>query len=126
MESIFTKKEERPKISAFLMEVAKDFVYISDVFEKRVFHLKLASVAWNIACVDSTSTRNTMLNNFLQSFKGKYTRNELQCLRRDMLRLINKKLELHPDEKNIIIEARLEPQGDKDSVFIASLAYGSK
>ncbi len=110
------------KISEMISEMAVGFLGVGDTIGERENRLNAACSAWNIACA-SPEVRAPQLaqyaDNYLQYNSGTSPSN-LADIIKDMELLIERKLELFPDDHRQIVNARILKVGSEYRIEIAS------
>ena len=113
-------------MSEIIWEFAGDFIRMGDTPEDRESLLNAACSAWSIAC-NSPEFRKKHLEQYIreyQRFNPGADDEELSGLRSYMERLIQKKLEMFPNDLRKIVGARIFKSGDKDRIEIMSASVG--
>jgi len=121
------EKQRRPgqqkrKVSEMVTLFAWDFIQMGKTPEQRQSGLNAACSAWNMACNPSTlaKTLDQYMRKF-EEFNASADEAELTGVRSNMETLVRKKLEMFPDDRRQIIEARLVPTGDGERIEVISL-----
>ena len=116
------KTSAKRKISEMISEMAVGFVGVGDTIGERENRLNAACSAWNMACV-SPEVRERQLaqyaDNYLQYNPGT-SPSDLADIIKDMELLIERKLELFPDDHRQIVNARVLKVGSEYRIEVAS------
>ena len=114
------------KMSEILWEFAGDFIGMGDTPEQKQSLLNAACSAWSIAC-----NLPEFRQNYLDHYMREYRRfnpgaddEELAGVRSNMEKLIQKKLEMFPNDLRQVIGARIFKSGEKDRIEIMSARMG--
>ncbi len=109
------------KMSELIREYASDHINMGENTEERQSYLNGACTAWNIAILDENH-REGALRGAIESYKRMNPGNDdVENFEHDLRILIQKKLEMFPDIKKIIIDAMIEPISEtKYRINIAS------
>ena len=110
------------KMSEMISEMAANFLWTGDTIEERQSRLNAACSAWNMAC-GSPDVRQHQLERFRESyqrFNPAIRPNDLANIVKDMETLIERKLELFPDDKRQIVSAQVVKVGETFRIEVAS------
>lgn len=109
------------KMSEIISEYASDYINMGEDTEERQSYLNGACTAWNIANL-SEIRREGALRQVIEEYKRINPGNDdVEDLEHDLRILIQKKLEMFPDNKKVIIDAMIEPISEtKYRINIAS------
>ena len=120
--------QKRPNISAkrkmseMISEMAVGFLAVGDTIGERENRLNAACTAWNMACA-SPKVRQRQLEQYgegyLQYNPGT-SPSDLANIIKDMELLIERKLELFPDNHREIVNARVVKVGSEYRIEVAS------
>ena len=106
-----------------LMDVAAGYVVMGDDFNEKLGLLNEAAIAWNMACM-KVSARKKALKTFLKKYKMNNPdtwRDDIEAVKDNISMLIERKLELYPNENITIFKVDAEMvKGDKLKVYVAS------
>ena len=114
------------KMSEVIWEFAGDFISMGDTPEERESLLNAACSAWSIAC-NSPQTRKTILDQYIREyrrFNPDGDEQELAGVRSNIEKLIQKKLQMFPNDLRQIVGARIFKSGDKDRIEVMSARVG--
>jgi len=110
------------KMSEMISEMGAGFLWVGDTIEERQNRLNAACSAWNIACA-SPDVRQYQL----EKYKEGYLRSnpstspaDLANIIKDMETLVERKLELFPDDKRQIVSAKVVRVGETYRIEVAS------
>lgn len=101
------------KMSGLIDQYASDYIDMGESTEQRQRYLNGACTAWNIANLDEKRREKAIrlvIDDFRRINPGPGV---AESLERDLRKLVQKKLEMFPDIKKIIVDARIEPISDK-------------
>jgi hypothetical protein len=116
------KTSAKRKISEMISEMAVGFLGVGDTIGERENRLNAACSAWNMACA-SPEVRERQLaqyaDNYLQYNPGT-SPSDLADIIKDMELLIERKIELFPDDHRQIVNARVLKVGSEYRVEVAS------
>jgi hypothetical protein len=109
------------KMSELISEYASDYINMGEDTEERQNYLNGACTAWNIAILDENH-REGALRGAIDAYKRMNPgSDDVQDFKDDLRLLIQKKLEMFPDIKKVIIDAMIEPISEtKYRINIAS------
>ena len=97
------------KMSELISEFASDYINMGEDTEERQNYLNGACTAWNIANLSETR-REGALRQVIESYRRTNPEiSDVEDFEHDLRILIQKKLEMFPDNKKIIIDAMIEP-----------------
>jgi len=97
------------KMSELISEFASDYINMGEDTEERQNYLNGACTAWNIANLSETR-REGALRQVIESYRRTNPEiSDVEDFEHDLCILIQKKLEMFPDNKKIIIDAMIEP-----------------
>jgi len=97
------------KMSELIREYASDYINMGEDTEERQNYLNGACTAWNIAILDE-DCREGALRGAIDGYrKMNPGSDDVQDFEQDIRILIQKKLEMFPDIKKVIIDAMVEP-----------------
>jgi hypothetical protein len=97
------------KMSELISEYASDYINMGEDTEERQNYLNGACTAWNIAILDEKH-REGALRHVIESYKRiNPGTDDVENLEHDLRTLIQKKLEMFPEIKKVIIDAMIEP-----------------
>lgn len=97
------------KMSELISEYASDYINIGEDTEERQSYLNGACTAWNIANLDENH-REEALRRAIESYKRMNPGiDDVENFEHDLRILIQKKLEMFPDNKKVIIDAMIQP-----------------
>jgi hypothetical protein len=108
-----------------IWEFAGGFIRLAEAPEQRQSHLNAACSAWNIAC--NPATREKAMDQYMREYKRLNTdagRADLAGVRRNMEKLIQRKLEMFPGDLRRVVGAQLVRVGDKDRIEVVSATVG--
>jgi hypothetical protein len=114
----------RRKISEMISEMAAGFLGVGDTIEERQNRLNAACTAWNMAC-GSPEVRRRQLEQYREGylrFNPATSPMDLAKILKDMESLIERKLELFPDDHRQIVSARVVVDGNDFRIEVASVA----
>jgi hypothetical protein len=97
------------KLSEMISELAAYFIGAGKTTEDKHHRLTAACSAWNMAC-GSDDVRRRQLEQYVegyQRFNPAISLNDLASIRRDMETLIERKLQMFPDDRRQIVNARV-------------------
>ena len=102
------------KISELISEYASDYIDMGESTEQRQRYLNGACTAWNIANLDETG-REKAIRLVIEDFKRTNPApGGAESLERDLRKLVQKKLEMFPNIKKIIVDASIEPISERE------------
>jgi len=97
------------KMSDLIIQYAGDFISMGENTEDRQSYLNGACTAWNIANLDEKDREGTTRKT-LEGFKKiNPGADDVEDFEQNLRKLIQKKLEMFPDIKKIIVDAKIEP-----------------
>jgi len=110
------------KLSEMISEMAAQFISVGKTPEEKHHRLTAACSAWNMAC-GSPEVRQKQLEQYVegyQRFIPATSPGDLANIRRDMESLIERKLQMFPDDKRQIVSARVVMVGKDYRIEVAS------
>jgi len=108
-------------MSELIGEYASDYINMGETTEERQSYLNGASSAWNIAVLPEHLREEAVRRNIKEYKKINPGIDDADNLADDLRKLIQKKLEMFPDVKKVIIDASIEPISDtKYRIVVAS------
>jgi hypothetical protein len=109
------------KMSELISEYAADYINMGDNTEERQSYLNGACTAWNIANLDPKD-REGAIRQTMEGFRRiNPGADDAEEFEQNLRKLIQKKLEMFPDIKKIIVDAKIEPIDEtKFQINIAS------
>jgi hypothetical protein len=97
------------KMSELIGEFASDYINMGETTEERQNYLNGACTAWNIANLDE-KLREEAFRHVIEDYKRTNPgTDDVDNFEHDLRLLIQKKLEMFPDIKKIIVDAKIEP-----------------
>jgi hypothetical protein len=97
------------KMSELISEYASDYINMGEDTEERQNYLNGACTAWNIANLDEKD-REGAIRKTVEGFKKiNPGADDVEDFEQNLRKLIQKKLEMFPDIKKIIVDAKIEP-----------------
>ena len=116
------KTSAKRKMSEMISEMAVGFLGLSDKIGERQNRLNAACTAWNMACA-SPKVRQRQLEQYANAytqFNPGTSPSDLANIRKDMELLIERKLELFPEDFRQIVSARVVKVGTEYHIEVAS------
>jgi hypothetical protein len=110
------------KMSEMISEMASPFISGGKTPEEKHHRLTAACSAWNMAC-GSPEMRRQQLEQYVEGYRGNNPAtptSELANIRKVMESLMERKLELFPDDKRQIVSARVVMVGKDYRIEVAS------
>lgn len=120
-----SKKSKPPtkrKMSEIISEMAAGFLGGGDTIGERQNRLNAACTAWNMAC-GSPEIRQRQLEQYRQGylqFNPATSPSALANILKDMESLVERKLNLFPDDKRQIVDAKVVKVGNNFRIEVAS------
>ncbi len=109
------------KMSELIGEFASDYINMGESMEERQSYLNGACSAWNIAVLPEHLREEALSRNIAEYKRMNPGVDDADDLADDLRKLIQKKLQMFPDVKKVIIEASIEPISDtKYRILVAS------
>jgi hypothetical protein len=100
------------KMSELIGKFASDYINMGENTEERQSYLNGACTAWNIAILDEKH-REGALRHAIEGYKSiNPGTDDAENFEHDLRILIQKKLELFPEIRKVIIDAMIEPISD--------------
>ena len=122
------KKSNKPtkrKMSEMISEMAAGFLGVGDTLGERQNRLNAACTAWNMACA-SPEVRQRQLDQYAEGylrFNPATSPDDLANIRKDMETLMERKLQMFPDDRRLIVGAKVVKIGTKFRIEIASATW---
>src|SRR3954447_18954476 len=117
-----SNKSTKRRISEMISEMAAGFLGVGDTIGERQNRLDAACSAWNMAC-GSPEARQRQLDQFAEvylRFNPGTSPDDLAKIRKDMETLIERKLQMFPDDRRQVVSARIVEVGTEFRIEIAS------
>ena len=109
------------KMSELIGEYASDYINMGESTEERQSYLNGACSAWNIAVLPEHLRGEALRHNIAEYKRMNPGVDDADDLADDLRKLIQKKLQMFPGVKKVIIEASIEPISDtKYRIVVAS------
>lgn len=118
------KSSTKRKMSEMISEMAAGFLGVGDTIGERQNRLNAACTAWNMAC-GSQEIRQRQLEQYRQGylqFNPATSPAALANIIKDMDSLVERKLNLFPDENRQIVDAKVVKVGNTFRIEVASAA----
>lgn len=115
-------KPTKGKMSEMIAAMGAGFLRVGKTLEQRQNRLNAACTAWNIAC-GSPEQRRRHLEVYAESylrFHPATSQDDLVNIMNDMKALVERKLQMFPDDKRQIVEARVVMAGADFRIEIVS------
>ena len=108
-------------MSELIGEYASDYINMGETTEERQSYLNGACSAWNIAVLPEYLHEEALRRNIAEYKRTNPGVDDADNLADDLRKLIQKKLQMFPGVKKVIIEASIEPISDtKYRILVAS------
>ena len=110
------------KMSEMISEMAAQFISVGKTPEEKQSRLTAACSAWNMAC-GLPEIRRQQLEQYVegyQRFNPATSPSDLANIRKDMESLIERKLEMFPDDQRQIVSAKVVMVGNDYRIEVAS------
>ena len=118
-------KSTKRKMSEMISEMAAGFLGVGDTLGERQNRLNAACTAWNMAC-GSPEVRQRQLDQYAEGyrrFNPATSPDDLAKIRKDMETLMERKLQMFPDDRRLIVGAKVVIIGTKFRIEIASATW---
>jgi hypothetical protein len=115
-------KSTKRKMSEMILEMGAGFVGVGDTLGERQNRLNAACTAWNMAC-GSPEVRQRQLDQYAEGylrFNPATSPDDLAKIRKDMETLIERKLQMFPDDRRQIVGAKVVKVGTEFRIEITS------
>lgn len=113
------------KMSEMISEMAAGFIGVGKTAEEKQSRLTAACSAWNMAC-GSPEIRRQQLEQYVEGyerFNPATSPSDLANIRRDMESLIDRKLQLFPEDQRQIVSAKVVMAGNDYRIEVASATF---
>jgi hypothetical protein len=120
-----SKTSAKLKMSEMISEMAAGFLGVGDTIGERQNRLNAACTAWNMAC-GSPEIRQRQLEQYRQGylrFNPATSPEAIANILKDMELLVERKLNLFPDDKRQIVDAMVVKVGNKFRIEVASATF---
>ena len=108
-------------MSELIAEYASDYINMGESTEERQSYLNGACSAWNITVLPEHLREEALSRNIAEYKRMNPGVDDADDLEDDLRKLIQKKLQMFPGVKKVIIEASIEPiSGTKYRILVAS------
>ena len=110
------------KMSEMISEMARGFLGVGDTIEERQNRLNAACSAWNMAC-SSPEVRQRQFEQYTEGylrFNPATSPSDLANILKDMELLIERKLQMFPEDQRQIVSARVVMVGTEYRIEVAS------
>lgn len=112
------------KMSELIRQYASDYINMGETTEERQSYLNSACSAWNIAVLPEPLREEAIRRNIEEYKRINPGIDDADNLTYDLRKLIQKKLQMFPGVKKVILDATIEPISDKKyRIFIASMDH---
>jgi len=109
------------KMSELIGEYASDYINMGETTDERQSYLNSACSAWNIAVLPEHLREEALRRNIEEYKRINPGIDDADNLAHDLRKLIEKKLQMFPGVKKVIIDASIEPISDtKYRILVAS------
>lgn len=109
------------KMSELIGEYASDYINMGETTDERQSYLNGACSAWNIAILPEHLREEALRHNIEEYKRINPGIDDADNLAHDLRKLIQKKLQMFPGVKKVIIDASIEPISDtKYRIVVAS------
>jgi hypothetical protein len=109
------------KMSELIGEYASDYINMGESTEERQSYLNGACSAWNIAVLPEHLREEALSRNIEEYKRANPGIDDADNLAHDLRNLVQKKLQMFPGVKKVIIDASIEPISDtKYRILVAS------
>jgi hypothetical protein len=113
------------KMSEMIIEYADDFIKRGKDIQEKQKHLDIACAAWNISLF-SEKKREKALHDYVNKYESEHPdidSVDIDALRKETGKLMQKKIKLFPDVKRLIIGAQIGTEKGEDRISVASTVY---
>ena len=120
-----SRTSTKRKMSEVISEIAAGFLGVGDTIGERQNRLNAACTAWNMAC-GSPEIRQRQLEQYRQGylrFNPATSPAALANILKDMELLVERKLNLFPDDKRPIVDAKVVKVGNNFRIEEASATF---
>jgi hypothetical protein len=119
-----TASGKKPKVSEMILKMAEGFLDMGKDMEHRENLLRMACMAWNIACFEAPR-RRSLIDKYIATFKEVNNASEEACknLEGDMGQLIEEKDRLYPQVLIRILDAKIESIEGREHVVVTSTPF---
>jgi hypothetical protein len=112
------------KMSEIISEIAASFISEGKTVEEKQSRLTAACSAWNMAC-GSPEIRRQQLEQYVEGYRQNnpaISPNDLANVRKVMMSLMERKLELFPDDKRQVVSDKIVIIGKDYRIEVVSAA----
>ena len=119
--NLFINTSPEIKMSEVIGEYASDYINMGETTDERQSYLNGACSAWNISVLPEHLREEALSRNIAEYKRMNPGANDAENLAHDLRKLIQKKLEMFPGVKKVIIDASIEPiSNTKYRIVVAS------
>ena len=119
--NLVIKTSPEVKMSQLIGEYASDYINMGETTEERQSYLNSACSAWNIAVLPERLREEALRRNIEEYKRINPGIDDADNLAHDLRKLMEKKLQMFPNVKKVIIDASIEPISDtKYRILVAS------
>ena len=119
--NLLINSSSKIKMSELIGDYASDYINMGESTEERQSYLNGACSAWNIAVLPEHLREEALSRNIAEYKRMNPGVDDADDLADDLRKLIQKKLQMFPGVKKVIIEASIEPISDtKYRILVAS------
>jgi hypothetical protein len=112
------------KLSELIGKYASDYINMGESTDERQSYLNGACSAWNIAVLPEHLREEALSRNIAEYKRMNPGADDAENLADDLRKLIEKKLQMFPGVKKVIIDASIEPISDtKYRILVASTEH---
>jgi hypothetical protein len=115
------KLKQNLKLSEMVINFAGDYIDLGETLESKQSYLNGACIAWNISLLPE-GERKDAIDFFIEQYKTSNPGiDDTENVRKDIETLIEEKLQLYPNERRGIVNAKIvEDANGKRHVIVAS------
>jgi hypothetical protein len=119
--NLFINAAPEIKMSELIGEFASDYINMGETTDERQSYLNGACSAWNIAILPEHLREEALSRNIEEYKRINPGIDDADNLVHDLRKLVQKKLQMFPSVKKVIIDASIEPISDtKYRILVAS------
>jgi hypothetical protein len=119
--NLFVNTSPEIKMSELIGEYASDYINMGESTVERQSYLNVACTAWNIAVLPEHLREEALSRNIEEYQRINPGIDDADNLAHDLRKLVQKKLQMFPGVKKVIVDASIEPISDtKYRVIVAS------
>ncbi len=117
------QRHPNPKMSGIFLEYASDYIGMGATLEEKQQYLDSAILAWNLSLLPEVEREKQMRASLKKLEDWNPGSKNLEILKYNLRRLINKKLTEFPQIKKLIVNAQFSVVDGKEWLYVTSTDF---